>query len=117
MFRDPRLSVEPRADPRAMMEPRGRPSYIDQRLLSGQREQQLRAGGSRSPHRAVPSSHPNLPNLPPGLSASQGPPRGSIGQGVPKQPREPREVAMFRDHPEVSITKQSQPIPGPSSSP
>merc|ERR1719412_1484614 len=88
-------------DPRAMIDARGRPGpgYIDTRM------QQVR---SRSPHRSLASSHPSHP---PGLTSSQATARGSITQGVPKQPR---EVEMFRSHPEVSITKQSQ--PGPSSS-
>ena len=118
IFRDPRLGVDPRADPRTIMERGGRPSYIDPRLLPGQREQQLRTGGARSPHRAVPSSHPSLPSLPPGISTSQGPSRGSIAPGVPKQGREPRDtgVEMFQGRPEVSITKQSHPVPGTSAS-
>ena len=88
-------------DPRAMIDARGRPApgYIDSRM------QQVR---SRSPHRSLASSHPGHP---PSLTSSQASARGSITQGVPKQPR---EVEMFRSHPEVSITKQSQ--PGPSSS-
>ena len=95
MFRDPRAMIEARSRPG----PPG-PGYIDTRMQQVQR--------SRSPHRSLASSHPSHP---PGLTSTQATARGSITQGVPKQPR---EVEMFRSHPEVSITKQSQ--PGPSSS-